>query len=182
MQIFRNVSIVLGFLLASQVPFQHPAIAQRACVITDTGKVVCGRLQNNTRNTDSKKKLTLNFEKITLTLQECKRSSSTSSIKCLFLLTPKQDGQGSIYAPDCKMFDTYGREFYCRTVQIGQSSYTENSGGDHTARTDMIKGIPLRASILFEQIPEEVSQISGLRVSVSGYRAIFRSIPVSGEL
>ncbi|MGH1395018.1 MAG: hypothetical protein ACRAVC_13460, partial [Trichormus sp.] len=117
---FAQICGLTGVVLTSLLTSIHPVAAQRTCVVTDNGDVVCGRPQQNSRNNNSSgKSQTIEFETINITLQGCKRSSST--VNCHFLLTTKKDGTGVFYCDHSKMFDFYGKEYFCQQGQLGQT-------------------------------------------------------------
>ncbi|WP_414572498.1 hypothetical protein [Nostoc sp. CCY 9925] len=157
----------------------HPVAAQKACVVTDSGDVVCGKLQQDSKNPSTQNNQTIEFETINITLQGCKRSTST--VNCYFLLSPKKDGTGYFYCGGSKMFDTFAREYFCQQGQIGEQK------GSNSQYTTMLKGIPLTAIATFREIPTQVKEISALQVGVNltdygtpPYQsAVFRSILVS---
>ncbi|MBD2694300.1 hypothetical protein [Anabaena catenula] len=173
-----KVSTLTGVVLTSLLVSSHPVAAQRACVVTDSGNVVCGRLQQNSQKPSSVKNQTLEFEHINVTLQGCKRSSST--VNCYFLLTAKQDSDVEFNCYRSKMFDLYGSEHLCRQAQIGKSK------GDNSAQTRMLKGIPLKAIATFKEVPTQVKEIAAIEVQVNpyvdywrSYNAVFRNTPIS---
>jgi hypothetical protein len=179
-----KVSTLTGVVLTSLLVSSHPVAAQRACVVTDSGNVVCGRLQPNSQNPSSVKNQTVEFEEINLTLQGCKRSSST--VNCHFLLTAKQDGTGGFYCDYGKMFDFYGKEYFCHQAQLGQAKGKQGTD----VATKMLKGIPLKATATFRDVPVQVKEIAGIEIGIalsgtSGrpyapqYTPVFRSIPIS---
>ncbi|WP_190949517.1 hypothetical protein [Nostoc punctiforme] len=174
-QIGSLTAVVFTSLL---VP-SHPVAAQRACVVTDSGDVVCGKLQQNSKNPSTQNNQTIEFETINITLQSCKRSTST--VNCYFLLFPKKDGTAYFYCSGSKMFDTFAREYFCQQGQIGEQKRSDNP------YTTMLKGSPLTAIATFREIPTQVKEISALRVGVNlsdcctpPYQpAVFRSILIS---
>ncbi|QYX30793.1 hypothetical protein [Sphaerospermopsis torques-reginae] len=180
---FTKVSTLTGVVLTSLLVSSHPVAAQRACVVTDSGSVVCGKLQQNSQKPSSVKNQTVELEDINVTLQGCKRSSST--VNCHFLLTAKQDGEvylncysrSSSY--NSKIFDTYGGEYFCNQTQLGQSK------NEYRVSTKLLKNIPAKAIVTFKEIPTQVKEIAALELSVylsnrlEYYSAVFRSIPIS---
>ncbi|MEA5530431.1 hypothetical protein VB638_12690 [Dolichospermum sp. UHCC 0684] len=173
-----KVSTLTGVALTSLLVSSPPVAAQRACVVTDSGNVVCGRLQQNSQKPSSAKNQTVEFEHINVTLQGCKRSSST--VNCHFLLTAKQDSDVSFICRESKMFDVYGSEYFCKQAQIGKSKE------EGSPNTRMLKGIPLKAIATFKEVPTQVKEIAAIEVKVNPYvdyqryyNAVFRSIPIS---
>jgi hypothetical protein len=174
-----KVSTLTGVVLTSLFFSSHPVAAQKACVVTDSGNVVCGRLQQNSQKPSTVKNQTVEFEEINLTLQGCKRSSST--VNCHVLFTTKQDGL--VYFScrnETKMFDTYGKDYFCEQGQLGQNK------DRYRAEARMLKGVPLKAIATFKEVPIQVKEIAALKIDVeliingSVYRsAAFRSIPIS---
>jgi|GEM_PF-6685021 hypothetical protein len=161
-------SVVISTLIANQ-----PASAQRVCIVTDTGKVECGRVREDSI---PKKSQSLEFEDFTLTLQDCQRLNK--NVKCSFFVTMKKDGK--LYLRYGKISDFYGSNYDASSIKFGQN-LRQNSDG---VWGELLRGIPLKATLTFEEIPDPVRKIAALQMSIEYYgnnkrdRAVFRDVNI----
>lgn len=177
-----QIAIAMGFVVTSLLISSHPATAQKTCVMTDDGDVVCGKLQQTPKKSNTESQ-TLEFEDVSLTLLGCKRYPN-NNLKCNFSVKAKQDGTIR-FGYGVKMFDLLGGEYFSSESQIGKSTNDGVSNGGY-AQTELLKNIPLRAMLTFNEIPKQVKEIAALQLRVwsnkgdsNKNKAIFRNIPIS---
>jgi hypothetical protein len=148
--------------------------------MTDDGDVVCGKLQQTPKKSNTESQ-TLEFEDVSLTLLGCKRYPN-NRLKCNFSVKAKQDGY--LHFGFGKFFDTIGEVHSCWSSRIGAGGNGATCDGVY-ASTESLKNIPLRAELTFDKIPKEVKDIAALQLRVTsnsnndGNKAIFRNIPIS---
>jgi hypothetical protein len=171
----KQIATFAGLIITLPLISTQPASAQRICIVTDAGKVECGRFQENST---PRKSQTIEFADLALTLEDCKRYLST--VKCNFFVTTKKDGD--TWLSIGRVFDSYGGDYTSSTTQIGQEIYFTGSGGVGGASTQLLTGIPLKAILTFKEIPKQVKELAALQVNVSRSernKAIFRNVIVS---
>lgn len=172
----KYVFTALG-LISSLSFFNNSVMAQNVCISSDTGEVICGKPVQTPETQITKNKQTVNFEDIVVSLNGCKRLSST--IKCNLLITTNKDGWVNIGTGEkAKFFDSYGNEYFAQKTQIGQRFSSDAPG------SSMIQGIPLAASFVFEGIPEKVNEVKAIKFGVhflEEHKIIFRDIPVTNS-
>ncbi|MFM6223401.1 MAG: hypothetical protein ACKPDM_24160 [Dolichospermum sp.] len=180
-----QIAIAMGLVVTSLLISSHPATAQKACVMTDDGDVVCGKLQQTPKKSNAESQ-TIEFEDVSLTLLGCKRYPN-NNLKCNFSVTAKQDSTITFGDRDVKMFDLLGGEYFVSTLQIGKAiSPMYRNQTSHSPSTELLKNIPLRAMVTFNEIPKQVKEIAALQLQVwsskgnsNNNKAIFRNIPIS---
>ncbi len=116
-------------------------------------------------SSDSSQNTSSDFDSINISLQGCRRSSK--SIICSINITSKVDqvvGFGYCGSDTkTRFFDLEGSEYRASFTQLG--SRVDNSGC--TVETALIKEVPAKAFLVFNDIPLDVKRIKALEVSVS---------------
>ena len=95
-------------------------------------------------------------ENFTVSLKSCDRSGKI--IKCNLLLTSKKNFNIAVYSGS-RIFDRFGNEYNPAWVQVGN---TRNNGG---VNKRLLKGIPTKLILTFNEIPPEVKEIAVLEIS-----------------
>ena len=166
-----RTSILASMVLTSFSINSDPASAQQqACVITDQGNTVCGKLttqQKKPNQTSGQRKEVDNF---VFLLKGCRRSDTT--IKCNFQIANKgQERNLYVNAEYSAIVDSMGKSYSGSTIDIGG----KNSNSLWTVITP---GINYDASMTFENIPEQIAQAPILNSHFS-QKIQFRNISFS---
>ena len=176
----KQIPIFTGLIVTAILTTMQPASAQKVCIVTDTGKAECGRVQENFT---PRKSQTLEFEDLNLTLLGCKRYPN-NQLKCNFFVKAKQDGY--LLFGYGKFFDAIGGVHSCSSSKIG-AGVNPAFCDDIFALSESLKNIPLRAELTFDKIPDQVKEIAALQLFVKfqisgnnkrGDKAIFRDVPI----
>jgi hypothetical protein len=125
--IVRNVGILSSTFLTIFFTCISPAKSeQRACVITDEGNTVCGKLTNTNTKTKKTSIATVNrkeIDKISIVLKGCQNIDR--GVKCDFVMRNSGAERYVIIAAgngSSKIVDTAGKTHYSSTVDIDSSS------------------------------------------------------------
>jgi hypothetical protein len=146
---------------------------QRVCVMTDENKTVCGKLINKKEPIISVSNPDFQKDKKgrTFSLRNCIRTNN--DLACTLAITTKRDddttgiGQHSIIANTGK---TYGSSY----ISFNGRTYNEYS----FKIEKMSPGTEYFVSLLFADIPEQVTRASVLNVDVDGKIFQFRNISI----
>ncbi len=133
------------------------AVAQEACVKTSTGSVVCGTPVAKPRaNSSSEQRKVINS--YVFLLKGCRRFNT--SIKCNFIIT-REGGEDNfgIKAPEVTIVDSVGKSYQGSAVELGGKS------GNSVFLT-ISSGINYVADIIFDDIPENITQAPALKFFV----------------
>ncbi len=95
-------------------------------------------------------------ENFTVSLKSCDRSGKI--IKCNLLLTSKKNFNISVRGG--RIFDRFGNEYNPAWVQVGN---TRNNGQVGVVK-QLLKGIPTKLILTFNEIPPEVKEIAVLEI------------------
>ena len=141
---------------------------ERACVISDSGKKVCGKLvrdnDQDRSNAPSQSVATVKFSRMAVDVQLLKCSRKTSMVNCKFSVTMTDIDAGS---PNLMNFysgyetkvsqitDSKGEDYIANKIIIGKS---ENRS---YLSTTMVKDQPVSVTVSFK-IPTEVNTIKTL--------------------
>jgi hypothetical protein len=172
--VVRGNSIVAATILTIFFGLNNPVLSQqRACVVTDEGAIVCGKLTTKTRGANSNSAYRREVSKIVYTLKTCKRSDTT--VECEFILTNKDQRERyiGISAYDCKIVDTKGKTYK-------GSSATADGRTESDPRITLVPNIDYAATLTFSGIPEGITQAQLL--DVTGYdtgKVQFRNVFLS---
>ena len=157
--------------IASGLSFNHPAIAQKACVITDAGNTVCGDLVQtsgasttpalNLRQSMQVQDNSFNFE-----LQNCYRSGS--SINCNLLVK----NIGNIGAQlTLNVFDTpsriitvSGEEIRPSALQLGRNKVSGRSSISRVAAR-LNPNLPLNLVLTFDNVSTQQNSLPALEIA-----------------
>jgi hypothetical protein len=100
-----------------------------------------------------------------------------------FMITNKgKDNKFTINPSKTRILDASGNEFYAYKVQIGNSVGARvgtRAIFSYSARSNLVSGIPVKASVRFKGNAAKVRKIKLLEVSTINGRVKFRNIPVS---
>ena len=160
---FHQFGIPTSLFLASTlaVIFTHPALAQRACVRTDAGKVVCGNLIRTnsgatTPKPNQRQSLRVEDKYYSFELQSCDRSDD--NIKCYFMITNTRNANKNLsLTRPSRIITASGEEIRAIKTQVGQSS-----------SATLIPGVPMKAILVFGNVPRQVSNLPVLEINYRG--------------
>ncbi len=106
---FAQTSALSSMILASFLIYNSPVSAQqRACVITDEGATVCGKLTTQTKKPIKSSGYRKEVDNFIISLKGCRRSNTT--INCDVTITNKgKDEAIRIYPGWSSMVDSLGK-------------------------------------------------------------------------
>jgi hypothetical protein len=175
LSIALRTSVLAGVFLASFPIDSNPASAQqRACVITDEGNTVCGKLTTQTKKPNQTSGQRKEVDKFVFLLKGCRRSDTT--IKCTLQITNKGAEREIIIRADrdtSTIIDSAGRAYSGSTVEIGGRT------GREGLTTIISPGIDYIAGITFENIPEQISEAPVLNLYLAWKKVQFRNVSFS---
>jgi hypothetical protein len=160
LSIALRTTVLAGMVLAGLSIETNPASAQqRACVITDEGNTVCGKLTTQPKKSTTPSGYRKEVDKFVVLLKGCRRSDTT--IKCNLSIA-NRDAEKSlrIKAWGSTIVDSTGKSYKGSTVDIGGRSSSDVS-------TTISPGIDYVADITFENIPEKIIQAPLLNLSLN---------------
>lgn len=165
-RVYGLLTLLLIFSIAA-IPTSVNA-QERACVISDSGKKVCGKLvrdsDENQSTTPSQSIATLKFANMDVNVQLLKCSRKTNTVNCKFSVTMVDVNAGadrsmiffSGYETQVSQAtDSKGEDYIADTVVIGKSE------SRNYLRTAMVKDQPVSITISFK-IPPGVNTIKTL--------------------
>ena len=159
---------------------------ERACVISDSGKKVCGKLVRDSKeqsNISSQPITTVELSDATVNIQLLKCSRKTNIVNCKFSATATDtprlnlmyfySGNGTKVS---QATDDKGEDYIANKVILGKSESKD------FVRTEIIKDQPVSVTVSFK-IPTEVNTIKTLSFLTGGMyserAAIFTNINIS---
>jgi hypothetical protein len=185
MNLVRNIqqsSLFAGIISASLFAFNNPARAdQKACVITDAGATVCGRLTSIKPPTNNRPPISSNqvqIDKITFSLKGCRRDDR--NVKCIFeiLNRGKEEQEIGSDVKSSYIIDSSGTSYRTKTLDMGGKLYDESISGNNMTR--IVPGVESFVSITILDIPSEVKQAKVLEFNTNLDKKVqFRNVPIS---
>ncbi len=160
--------------IASVFSFNHPAIAQKACVRTDAGNTVCGDLvQSNGALTTPARNLpqkpmqvqnnSFNFE-----LQSCYRSGNSTSMNCNLLI--KNTGNiGSqlildILNTPSRIITISGEEIRPSALQLGRNKVSGRSSLSRVAAR-LNPNLSINLVLTFDNVSTQQNSVPALEIA-----------------
>jgi hypothetical protein len=182
MNLVRNIqqaSLLTGLISASLLVYNNPASAdQKACVITDAGVTVCGRLTSLKPPTNSRPPISSNqvqIDKMIFSLKGCRRDDK--NVKCTFEIANRGKEEKLIESSvsGSYVIDSSGTSFRADTLDIGGQISSWGSG-----QTMIVPGIDSFVSINVLNVPSELTQAKVLEFNTNlGKKVQFRNVPIS---
>ena len=184
-RVYGLLTLLLIFSVAA-IPTSVNA-QERACVISESGKKVCGKLvrdsDENQSSASSKTIATVKLTNMVVNVQLLKCSRKTSTVSCKFLATAVDADLSNtmyFYSGDgtnvSQVTDSKGEDYIADKVILGKS---ENK---QFLNTTMVKDQPVSVTVLFK-IPTEVNTIKTLSFltgdAINTKAAIFANINIS---
>lgn len=154
---------------------------QRACIVTENGATMCGKLINAKPQSNKKAQNSTNSEGFIITLKGCRRAVSVVSCEININNKGKEGmiaiyGYNYIYKYGSKIVDASGKTYYASKVDFDGSS-------DGLVRTVLLSpGIDYSASLTFENVPEiDRAQLFSVQIGsrTKGDYANFRNISIT---
>jgi hypothetical protein len=182
MNLVRNIqqaSLLAGIISASLLVCNNPARAdQKACVITDAGATVCGRLTSikPPANRPPVSSNQVQIDKITVSLKGCKRDDK--NIKCTFEIANRGKEEKQLVSSTAGSYivDSTGTSYQADTLDMGGSI----SASYANAYATIVPDIDSFASINILNVPTEITQAKVLEFNTSlGKKVQFRNVPIS---
>jgi hypothetical protein len=168
LSIALRTSVLAGVFLASFPIDSNPASAQqRACVITDEGNTVCGKLTTQPKKPSSGSGYRKEVKNYIFVLKGCRRSDTT--IKCSLIVTNREaEKMLSIRPVISSIIDSNGKSYIGSTV---------DAGGKNSSGLDIViaPGIDYTVDITFEKIPEQIAKVPLLKLYL-GEEVQFRNV------
>lgn len=139
-------------------------MAQRACVRTDAGRVVCGNLvreDNRQKAPNSNSSPVFEANGIRFALQQCLRRGN--NVNCDVLMTNLENKDKEIYfsITQSRLIAVSGDQFSAEEVYIGGKRNVSYVG------TKLVSQIPLKATISFKETPQSVTNLGLVEISYS---------------
>lgn len=158
-RMFAQASVLASMVLASLSIYSNPASAQqRACVITDEGATVCGKLTTQMKKPTSSVEQRKELGNFVLLLKGCRRSDTT--IKCNLSVTNEgEEKQLWIEQTNSTIVDSDGKSYRGSTVSVGGKS----AG---SLLTTISPGINYAAVITFKNISQQIAQVPLLNLAL----------------
>jgi hypothetical protein len=177
-KVFRT-SVFISLLLTSFLICENPVRSQqRACIISDKGETVCGKLVKQTRSPASQpiqsfgqRDVVGNFVYV---LRVCKRFET--NVKCVFTVSTKgKETNKQAYASAFELVGSNGQSYKGSMVEFGGQQ------GPFATAT-MSPGVDYAAQITFEGIPTQMTRFQILRGEFNEFgqnQVHFRNIVIS---
>jgi hypothetical protein len=184
MNLVRNIqqaSLLAGIISASFLVYNNPARAdQKACVITDEGATVCGKLTSIRPPANRPPVLDnqVQVDKITFSLKGCRRDDKV--VKCTFEIVNrgKEEKQLMSRTADSYMIDSNGTSYRGYQLDIGG----EVSNYDMMGSLKVSPNLDYFVSITIADIPQEVNKAKILEFKFKNRLSKpvqFRNVPIS---
>jgi hypothetical protein len=184
MNLVRNIqqaSLLAGIISASLFICNNPARAdQKACVVTDAGMTVCGRLTSLKPPTSNRPPVSNNqvqIDKMIFSLKGCRRDEKV--VKCTFEITNKGKEE-KVLGSDTRgsyIVDSTGTSYRANTLDLGGTLFSESNLGTNAT---IVPGIESLASINIMNVPTEITQAKVLEFNTNlGKKVQFRNVPIS---
>lgn len=131
----------------------------------------------SSRLQDSKSSLRMTANSITFELKQCKLSGRTLTFYLLIINSDSRDRSVGFGNP--RFIDNFGNEY--------KENYIMQFGNEKRVNywwieNNLVSGIPMKASIIFENVPQELSQIALFEIQTnSNYKIQFKNLRVIGE-
>lgn len=172
----RIYGLLSLLLVSGMAAIPKSANAQeKACVITDAGKKVCGKLvrdsSENQSNTSSQPIATLKYPSLAVaSIQLLKCNRKANAVNCRFSATMLDKGEtySKIYffaaegTKTSQATDNKGEDYIAEKITIGK---TEERG---SINTEMVQDQPISITISFK-IPAEVNTVKMLSLLTMDY-------------
>jgi hypothetical protein len=182
MNLVRNIqqaSLLAGIISASLLICNNPARAdQKACVITDAGVTVCGRLTSlkPPANRPPVAGNQVQVDKFTFSLKGCRRDEKV--VKCTLEIANggKEEKEVRSNATSSYIIDSSGTSYRADTIDMGgKISSWDNMG------ITIVPGIDSFVSINILNVPVELTQARVLEFNNInlGKKVQFRNVPIS---
>jgi hypothetical protein len=173
--IVRQTSVLASIVLASLLIYSNQASAQqRACVITDEGATVYGKLTTLNKKPNQSLGQRKEVDKFVFLLKGCRRSDTT--IKCNLSIINKGAERELYIRADrstSTIIDSSGKSYSGSTVEIGGQI------GSEGLTTIISPGIDYIAEINFENVSEQIAQAPVLNLYLHRQKVQFRNVSFS---
>jgi hypothetical protein len=182
MSLVRNIqqaSFLAGIISTSLFAFNNPARAdQKACVITDAGATVCGRLTSlkPPANRPPVSNNQVQIDKMIFSLKGCKRDEKV--VKCTFEIANRGKDEKEVRSGTMSSYivDSNGTSYQPDTLDMGGRLFGQYNVGEAT----IVPGIDSFVSINITSIPTEITQAKILEFNTNlGKKVQFRNVPIS---
>jgi hypothetical protein len=152
---FLQTSILASMVLTSLSIHSNPALAQqRACVITDEGATVCGKLTTQEKKPNQSSEYRYEGVNGIYLLKGCRRSNRT--VRCNFIITSKGAEYSVNITPyESIVVDSLGRSYPASNFTIGNNN---------NKATTIFPRIDYPTILIFENIPTQVTQAKVLSI------------------
>lgn len=145
-----------------------PAIAEQACVRTNSGNVVCGTLVTPTGQNSSMQPQRVEKNGFRFELQRCVRNGDT--VDCSLLITNlgqrtrdlklySSQASGTGRSPS-RAISTSGKEFLTSIYELGNDKTTYS----WRVRNTLASGVPMKAKFTFNDVPSQTTQLALVEV------------------
>jgi hypothetical protein len=177
--VIESSSLSTAIVVASFLIYGQPTLAeQRACVVTDKGATVCGKL-TTPKKEDKKQNLSSTYKKelkgFVVNLQGCNKLET--KVTCNFSIKNKRQELRSLYMRpwlirgyDALIVDMKGRSYTASEVDFGNN---QNS-------IEMSPDVDYSLAITFKEMPEQLTKAQILKIDFENTGTIdFRNVPIT---
>lgn len=173
LSISLRTSVLASIVLASiSIDINLASAQQRACVITDEGSTVCGKLTTQSKKPTQTAGQRKEADGYVFLLKGCKRLDT--NIKCRLSITNK-GAERNLFAAgtsgNSSIIDSVGKAYPGSTVEIGGKS-------DVSVVTTISPGIDYVAEFNFENVPTQITQAPVLNLHLDN-KVQFRNVSFS---
>jgi hypothetical protein len=175
-RMFAQTSILASMILTVLSIYSNPASAQqRACVITDEGATVCGKLTTQTKKPSPNSAYRKEVDGFIFLLKGCSRSEE--NIKCDLAMTNKgQERTLEINRPNCKIVDFFGKSHYSPTLDLDGKTGVN----DTFPQVRVVPDIEYLLVLNFKNIPDQITKTQLLEITLQNRKSVqFRNISFS---
>lgn len=173
-RMFAQTSVLASMVLTSLSIYSNPASAQqRACVITDEGATVCGKLTTQTKKPTPNSGYRKEIDNIVFLLKNCKRSEA--NVMCNFIITNKgSERELAIQLNGSRIVNSSGKTYFPALV-----NFDSRSSSDYV-NVKLVTNVDYAAFLTFNEIPDQVLPFQLLQINTGLSKSVqFRNVSIS---
>jgi hypothetical protein len=175
-RMFAQTSVLASMVLSSLSIYSNPVSAQqRACVITDEGTTVCGKLTTPTKKPNSNPGYRKEVDDFVFLLRGCNRSGE--NVRCNLIITNKRSERTlEINRANCKIVDSTGKSHYSPILDLDGKI----GNNDSYPQVNIAPGVEYATVFVFKDIPEQITRSQLLEISLQNRKSVqFRNVSFS---
>jgi hypothetical protein len=175
-RMFAQTSALSSMILASFLIYNSPVLAQqRACVITDEGDTICGKLTTQTKKPSLNSVYRKEVDGFVFLLKRCSRYEE--SVKCdLTMVNKGQERTLEINRDNCKIVDSFGNSHYSPALDLDGKMGVNDS----LPQVRVVPGIEYALVLNFKNIPNQITRTQLLEITLQNRKSVqFRNVSFS---